>query len=361
MNVAINPLSTFLAKAIVEEIVTDPASHGMASHYDREITVLFVHSFHSFYRLCEISIPCFETQGCQSPVVWNRIEVFPTNISHFFFKKLGHVCPDNGMRFRHGIVNHPFARFETFIGSNTVSRPFVDHVFVQRNMIEPGGTNVELFFNFLKFDVHFGIFHRALTLSDRSRIAIEVLDIVVKTGSRSIVSDISSTGSSIHCTRAAHNFVAQCAFCQKTGIHPQAAALVLFVVEAGIFHIQTRAAHSWKNKDREFHLGRAFLDCTWYILSQCALCFAALGRSFSFLLILLFLFGNLQFIGDDNSGILSKHPQGSNTFDGSIFPNNLRHVSFAIRRSFVFAKGSEASISGTTASGRVESVTSAAL
>ncbi len=67
MNVAINPLSTFLAKAIVEEIVTDPASHGMASHYDREITVLFVHSFHSFYRLCEISIPCFETQGCQSP------------------------------------------------------------------------------------------------------------------------------------------------------------------------------------------------------------------------------------------------------------------------------------------------------
>ena len=67
MNVAINPLSTFLAKAIVEEIVSDPASHGMASHYDREITVLFVHSFHSFYSLCEISIPCFESQGCQSP------------------------------------------------------------------------------------------------------------------------------------------------------------------------------------------------------------------------------------------------------------------------------------------------------
>lgn len=50
MNVLINPLSAFLAKAKVEEIVSHPASHRMATHDDGETAILLVHPFYSFHR-----------------------------------------------------------------------------------------------------------------------------------------------------------------------------------------------------------------------------------------------------------------------------------------------------------------------
>ena len=45
-------------------------------------------------------------------LIGSRIEVFPSNVSHFFFQELNHIRPYNGSGFPERIVDEPFACFD---------------------------------------------------------------------------------------------------------------------------------------------------------------------------------------------------------------------------------------------------------